>query len=199
MIWAHENTRDALFEGMQNRETYATSGTRIQLRLFAGSEFPEDMVGQPLAQAYGYAIGVPMGGIVEEAAERMQLYVAASRDPFSAPLQRLQIVKGWLEDGQTREAVVDIACSEGLEPVNGRCPDNGAQVNLADCSFSEDVGATQLATLWEDPDFDPEQRAFYYARVLENPTCRWSTWDALRLGVAPREDVPAVIQERAWS
>jgi hypothetical protein len=123
-------------------------------------------------------------------------------DPQGAPLQRLQIVKGWVDAaGETDERVYDVACSGGapVDPASHRCPDNGAQVNLDDCSISSDVGAAQLRTLWEDPDFDPGHRAFYYARVLENPTCRWSTWDALRAGVPPRPDLPTTIQERAWT
>jgi hypothetical protein len=127
--------------------------------------------------------------------------VWAIRDPSSAPLQRLQVVKGWIEDGESKERVFDVACSDGLEPdsVSDRCPDNGATVDLSDCSLTPNRGAGELRTLWVDPEFDAGQRAFYYVRVLENPTCRWSTWDAIRAGVMPREDVPATLQERAWS
>lgn len=125
----------------------------------------------------------------------------ATRDANSAPLQRLQVIKGWLDNGETQEQVFDVACSDGgtVDPATHRCPDNGASVNLADCSYSADAGAPELKTVWSDPDYDPDQRAFYYARVLENPTCRWSTWDALRAGVPPREGLDVTIQERAWS
>jgi hypothetical protein len=126
----------------------------------------------------------------------------ALADPEGAPLQRIQIVKGWVDsEGETFEGVYDVACSGGapVDPETHRCPDNGARVDLADCSISRDVGAGQLRALWRDPDFDASQRAFYYARVLENPTCRWSTWDAIRAGVAPRSDLHASLQERAWS
>jgi hypothetical protein len=111
------------------------------------------------------------------------------------------VIKGWEDGGQTFEQVFDVACSDDLavDPTTHRCPDNGARVDLSDCSFSNDVGAMQLATVWEDPGFQPGQEAFYYVRVLENPTCRWSTWEALRAGVEPRSDLPATIQERAWS
>ena len=127
--------------------------------------------------------------------------VWATRDANSVPLQRLQVVKGWVEHGESRERVYDVACSDGLtvDPETRRCPDNGASVRLQDCRVTADVGASQLRTLWRDPDFDPGQPAFYYVRVLENPSCRWSTWDAIRAGVAPRPDWPATIQERAWS
>ena len=115
----------------------------------------------------------------------------------------MQIVKGWVENasGTPQEKVYDVACSDGLtvNPVTNRCPDNGAKVNINDCSISSDVGASELKTIWMDPDFDPTIKAFYYVRVLENPTCRWSTWDALKAGVKPRPDLHETIQERAWS
>ncbi|HIK71787.1 MAG TPA: DUF3604 domain-containing protein, partial [Gammaproteobacteria bacterium] len=107
----------------------------------------------------------------------------------------------WLENGEHQEKVYDVACSDGLE-VNAetnRCPENGARVNLNDCSYSGDVGANELKTLWKDPDFKQDQEAFYYVRVLENPVCRWSTWDAIRNGEKPRSDIDSTIQERAWS
>ena len=127
--------------------------------------------------------------------------VWALRDQMGAPLQRVQIIKGWWQDGETAEMVYDVTCSDDLQvdATTRRCPDNGARVDLKTCDISNDVGAAELKTIWTDPDFDPGRRAFYYARVLENPTCRWSTWDALRTGNAPRQDFPTVIQERAWS
>ena len=127
--------------------------------------------------------------------------VWATADPDGAPLQRLQVIKGWLDNGEHREQVFDVACYDALavNPDTHRCPDNGATVNLDDCSRPANVGAGELKTLWRDPDFSPEEEAFYYVRVLENPTCRWSTWDALREGETPRSDLPATIQERAWS
>ena len=127
--------------------------------------------------------------------------VWATRDLRSAPLERLQIVKGWVAEGEAREQVFDVASSDGLEPdpETYRCADNGATVDLGDCSISEDVGAAELTALWTDPDFDASQRSVYYVRVLENPVCRWSTWDALRAGVERRPDLPATIQERAFS
>jgi len=152
--------------------------------------------------AKAYAEGVSMGGdLIARRGAAPKFLVWAVRDPHSAALQRVQIIKGWVDDGTPRETVYDVACSDGLEvdPYTHRCPDNGARVNLADCSITADVGDSELKALWTDPDFDAGQRAFYYVRVLENPTCRWSTWDALRAGVEPRPDLKKTIQERAWS
>jgi hypothetical protein len=125
----------------------------------------------------------------------------AAADSRGTALQRVQVIKGYLEGGEHRERIFDVACSDGLtpDPADGRCPDNGARVDLSDCSITAGVGAAELKSLWRDPDFDPGQEAFYYVRVLENPSCRWSTWDAIRAGVKPRGDLPATLQERAWS
>ena len=125
----------------------------------------------------------------------------ASADTESAPLQRLQIVKGWIDAEGTHEEVVDVACAGGVtvNTETNRCPDNGAKVDISDCSINAETGAGQLSALWRDPEFKREERAFYYARVIENPTCRWSTWDATRAGIAPRPDLPTTVQERAWS
>ena len=143
-----------------------------------------------------------MGGdIIQEKGKNPRFLVWAISDPFGAPLQRVQIIKGWLADGEQREKVFDVACSDGqsVNLVNHRCPDNGAKVNLNDCSISREKGNTEIKTFWQDPEFSNDQEAFYYARVLENPTCRWSTWDAVRAEEKPRSDIPVTIQERAWS
>ena len=145
-----------------------------------------------------------MGGdlVRVAAATAPSFLVWALRDAMAAPLERVQIIKGWWSaDGETHERVYDVACSDALavDPTTHRCPDNGAEVDLETCETSADVGAAELRTTWTDPDFDANHPAFYYARVLENPTCRWSSWDALRRGVAPRQDFPATLQERAWS
>jgi hypothetical protein len=126
----------------------------------------------------------------------------AQADANSAQLQRLQIIKGWIDaSGQTHEEVTDVACAGGaaINLTNLRCPDNDAKVNTSDCSHSASSGDTELRVVWTDPNFNADQRAFYYARVLENPTCRWSTWDAIRAGTALRPDLAATLQERAWS
>ena len=204
-VWAEENTRDAIFTGMQRREAYATSGPRMTLRFFAGWDFDESITGNPDAIAQATAGGVPMGGTLTPDAEQADsptFFVWAGADLMSAPLQRIQVVKGWIDaDGTTHESVRDIGCSDGLQvnPGTMRCPDNGASVDTSDCNTRGDKGAAQLAGAWKDPDYRPGQSAFYYVRALQNPTCRWSTYDALRLGQAPPGNVPATIQERAWS
>ena len=201
-VWAEENTRPALYEAFRRKETFATSGPRIQVRFFAGLAFEEGLLESRDLVSRAYDEGVSMGSELEVAAgESPEFLVLAVRDPSSAPLQRLQIIKGWEANGETFEVVHDIACSDGLvvDPVTRRCPDNGARVDLVDCSITRDIGDGEMKALWSDPDFDPEERAFYYVRVLENPTCRWSTWDALRAGVEPRSDLHKTLQERAWS
>lgn len=201
-VWAEQNTRDSIYDAFRRKETFATSGPRIRVRFFAGYDLPADLDDDPDAIAKAYAGGVPMGGdLVSRTGSAPRFLAWVLRDPESAPLQRLQVVKGWIENGEARERVFDLACSDGLEPdpTTWRCPDNGASVDLSDCSFSEDLGAGELQTVWSDPGFDPAQRAFYYVRTLENPTCRWSTWDALRAGVRPNPWLPMTIQERAWS
>jgi hypothetical protein len=202
-VWAEANTRDSIYAALRRKETFGTSGPRIRVRFFAGYGWDESLVNALDAIPLAYASGVSMGGDLAAARseEVPSFLVMAARDVDSNPLQRLQVVKGWIEKGEARERVYDIACSDGLEvdPKTQRCPDNGALVSLKDCRVSTDVGAGELRTLWRDPEFDHGQRAVYYVRVLENPSCRWSTWDAVRAGVAPRPDWPSTIQERAWS
>ena len=196
-VWAEENTREALYEALRRKEVFATSGPRIKIRLFAGYDYGEN---DEIADRY--AKGVPMGAELHGADGRAPILVASAlQDPNSAALQRLQIVKGWVASGQTHEQVYDVACSDGgqVDPVTHRCPDNGAKVDLSDCSITENVGAPNLEVVWKDPDHNPEHRAFYYARALENPTCRWSTWDAIKAGVEPRPDLKKTLQERAWT
>ncbi|MBT4520787.1 MAG: DUF3604 domain-containing protein [Halieaceae bacterium] len=201
-VWAEQNTREAIYDALKHKETFATSGPRIPVRFFAGADLKADMLETPDGISRAYANGTAMGGdlVAQEGAPAFLVW--AVRDANSAPLQRLQIIKGWHEeDGKTNEKVFDVACSDGLavDPNTHRCPDNGARVDASSCAFSSDVGAVELKTLWRDPGFDAQQRAFYYVRVLENPTCRWSTWDALRAGVEPRDDLPRTVQERSWS
>lgn len=201
-VWAEENTRDSIYDAFRRKETFATSGPRIKLRFFGGHDFDPAMLDRTNLAAQAYARGVSMGGELTGNEGRTPTFLVwALADPTTRDLQRAQIVKGWIDDaGETHEFVYDVACSGGasVDPKTHRCPDNGARVDTSTCAVSGD-GASELLTLWTDPDFDPTQRAFYYARVLENPTCRWSTWDALREGIAPRSDLPSTIQERAWS
>ena len=147
--------------------------------------------------------GVPMDGVLgtNHGGENPNFLIWAIKGPVHSNLDRVQMVKGWREDGVIHERVFDIACSDGLVPdlKTGRCPDNGARVDLRSCEISNDAGDAEVKVLWEDMDFDPQSSAFYYVRVLQNPTCRWSTYDAIRLGRKPAREVSATIKERAWS
>ncbi len=203
--WAEENTRDSLYAAFRRKEVFATSGPRIQIRFFAGANLDESMMSSPDGIDRAYEAGVTMGADLQlaETGEGVPKFlIMASADPSSAPLQRLQVIKGWVDEaGQTHEDVIDVACAKGaaVDPETKRCPDNGARVDISSCAINPETGAAQLSALWSDPEFDPQTRAFYYARVIENPTCRWSTWDAIRAGVEPRPDLAKTLQERAWS
>jgi hypothetical protein len=203
-VWATSNTRDSIFDALENREAFGTSGTRIRVRLFGGWNLPRDLHERRDFVALGYRLGVPMGSDLKPrgAAQAPTFAVWAAYDPQSARLQKIQIIKGWsAPDGQPSEQIYDVVCSDGItpDPHTHRCADNGAAVNLSDCSITPNKGADELATTWTDPDFDPKRPAFYYARVLEDPTCRWSTYDSIKLGrPVPPYPAPAQ-QERAWS
>ncbi len=200
-VWAEENTRDAIYDAFRRKETFATTGPRIKVRLFASNGFEDNILQDPALVSKAYRDGVTMGSELKSDGGAPSFIAWASGDPLGTPLQRLQLIKGYVENGEPREVVYDIACSDGAspDPETHRCPDNGARVNLADCSITEGVGEAELMTEWTDPDYNADIDAFYYLRALENPTCRWSTWDALRAGVEPRADLQKTIQERAWS
>ena len=200
-VWAEENTRDALYEAFRRKETFATSGPRMRVRFFAGNDYAADIINSETMIEDAYAGGVPMGGELAKTGDAPTFIAWASADPRGTRLQRMQIIKGWEKDGETYEQVYDVACSDGLapDPDTHRCGDNGARVDITDCSISQGIGAAELKTVWQDPDHDPDSRAFYYVRALENPTCRWSTWDAIRAGVEPRVDLHTTLQERVWS
>jgi hypothetical protein len=201
-VWAEENRRESIYDALRRRETYATSGPRIALRVFAGWEFPPSLTEETDFVDRGYAGGVPMGGDLPAApagAKAPRIAIAASRDPQGANLDRVQVVKGWLDAaGNTHESIHDVAWSAGREPdAAGKLPPVGNTVDVAKASYGNDIGAAELHAVWEDPDFDPAQAAFWYVRVLEIPTPRWSTYDAKTVGVpAP---APTSVQERAWS
>lgn len=200
-VWAEANTRDDLFDAMRRRETFGTSGPRMKVRLFAG-DYSAEILDSAEMLEQAYAGGVPMGGNLNwDGTGAPSLLAWAIQDPLSAPLQRLQIVKVWAEDGQARERVYDVACSDGSTPnaETRRCTDNGASVDIATCETTPGSGVGELKAIWTDPDFDSEQVSAYYVRVLENPTCRWSTWDAVRAGTPPNPKLPLTLQERAWS
>ncbi|MCR9105039.1 MAG: DUF3604 domain-containing protein [Gammaproteobacteria bacterium] len=201
-VWAEKNTREAIYDAFRRKETFATTGPRIKVRFFAGYDFADDMLERADLTAKAYQHGVTMGSDLQALPGKAPAFLVwATADPAGTRLQRVQVIKGWLQDGKHHEQVYDVACSDGLEVDTDihRCPDNGASVSLSDCSISAGVGASELKTLWRDPDFSATQEAFYYVRVLENPTCRWSTWDALNAGEEPRSDLPKTLQERAWS
>ncbi len=201
-VWAEENTRDSIYDAFRRKETFATSGPRIKVRFFAGYGLMETSLDDVDLISLAYSSGVPMGGTLTlERETRPTFLVWAIADPEGGSLQRVQIIKGWLENDKEKEKVFDAACSDGMivDPKTHRCPDNGARVNLSDCSTSAHRNASEIKAFWQDPEFQPDQKVFYYARVLENPVCRWSTWDAVKIGEVPRTDIPTTIQERAWS
>ena len=201
-VWAEKNTREDIYDAFRRKETFATSGPRIQVRFFAGYEFEDAKLSDLDLVKNAYKNNLSMGSTIDiEKGKKPKFLIWASADSLGAPLQRLQIIKGWLENGKHKEKVFDVACSDGLivDSSNFRCPDNGAKVDIETCEITDNSGASELKTFWEDPDFLEDQEAFYYARVLENPVCRWSTWDSIRAGFKPRSDIPATIQERAWT
>jgi hypothetical protein len=199
-VWAEKNTRGAIYDAMLRRETFATSGPLMRVRLFAGWDFGPADLGPGMAKA-GYARGVPMGGDLKGRGKAPTILVMAMKDPKSGNLDRVQIVKGWIDAaGRQQEKIFDVAWSGGRKPgPDGKLPPVGNSVDLKTAQYSNSIGAPELATVWTDPAFDPAQRAFYYARVLEIPTPRWSTYDAVRLKVEIPKGLPATIQERAWT
>jgi len=204
-VWSTQNSREALFDAMLRKEVYATTGPRISLRFFGGWDFEPADTAQPGLAETGYSRGVPMGGNLpgQTGNGAPRFLLSALRDPDGANLDRVQIVKGWIDpSGQTHERVHNVAWSnpETRQPdEHGKLPPVEDTVDLTVPSWSDSAGVPELSTVWVDPDFDPAIDAFYYVRVLEIPTPRWSTYDAHTLGVEPREDLPKSIQERAWS
>lgn len=202
-VWAKENTREAIFDAMERKETYATTGSRISVRFFGGWDYTEDDLNSRLPAFSGYSKGVPMGGDLTapkgKNAPRFMVY--ALRDPIGGNLDRIQIVKGWLDkNGQTHEKVYNVAWSEKRKlDRKGNLPSVGNTVDPKAATFTNTIGAPELGTVWEDPDFDPKEKAVYYARVLEIPTPRWSTIDAHRYGIEIPEGAPVTTQERAYT
>ncbi len=202
-VWARENTREALFDAMQRRETYATTGTRMRVRVFGGWDFTREDLMAPDFAASGYARGVPMGGELGAAPEgkRPSFMVMALRDPDGAHLDRIQIVKGWIDAaGERREKVHDVALSNGRRPgLGGRVKAVGNTVDAENATWANSIGDAQLLGFWRDASFDPSQPSFYYVRVLEIPTPRWTAYDAHFFGVEVPEGVEAWAQERAYT
>jgi hypothetical protein len=202
-IWAQSNTRGDIWDAMMARETFATSGPRIAVRLFGGWDFSDTMHNSSNAVEKAYKKGVPMGSDLEagKPGAAPKFLVIASKDPLGANLDRVQIVKGWVDArGELHDKVFDVVWSnERALDASGELPAVGTTVDLATATYRNTIGAGQLATVWTDPEFDARQPALYYARVLEIPTPRWSTFDAVRANLPLNEDAAATIQERAWS
>ena len=201
-VWAEDNTRESIYNAFRRKETFATTGSRIKVRFFGGYEI-DDVFNKEDPINYAYLNGVTMGSDLFQSENKIpQFMVWALRDLKRASLDRVQIIKGWTElSGKPHEKIYDVACADGRRPDSKTklCRDTRAKVNLNNCRISKNLGADELKAVWQDPDFDPNLKAFYYVRVLENPTCRWSSWDAIKSGEIPRADLPATIQERAWS
>jgi hypothetical protein len=211
-VWAEENTREAIFAAMQRKETFGTSGVRIKVRFFGGWDYAPAILQNKDWVRTGYASGVPMGGDLPAAKSKAPTFIVwAVKDPDDANLDRIQIVKGWTRNGQIFEKIYDVAWSSrgvgrdrrisdalvrrgeaGLPPV-------GSTVDVKSATYSNTIGSVELKTVWTDPEFEPSQFAFYYARVLQIPTPRWTTYDAKKLGVPPPSNVPSTVQDRAWT
>jgi Protein of unknown function (DUF3604) len=201
-VWAEENTRASIWDAMHRRETFGVSGPRIKVRLFGGWDYKPEMLDDQGWVSAAYAAGVPMGvDLPPMKGEAPTFVVWAAKDPVSANLDRVQIVKGWTKDGQSFEHVYDVAWSDDREPDKwtGKVPPIASTVDIDEATYTNTVGSVELKTVWTDPAFDRSEHAFYYARVLEIPKPRWTTIQAKQLGIAPPDVVPPTVQERAWS
>jgi hypothetical protein len=203
-VWATENTREALFDAMERRETYATTGSRMVVRFFGGWDFaPKDALDR-LPARIGYGKGVPMGADLEKApaGKAPTFLVAALKDPIGANLDRIQVVKGWVDaKGEVQEKVYDVAWSgdRKADPKTGKVPGVGSSVDVENATWTNSIGAPELIAVWKDPSFDPALRAFYYARVIEIPTPRWTAYDVKRFGNKPLPGTRMTITERAYT
>jgi uncharacterized protein DUF3604 len=203
-VWATENTREALFDAMKRKEAYATTGSRMTVRFFGGFDFEPGDANTRMPAAVGYEKGVPMGGDLRDApaGKSPSFLAAALKDPLSGNLDRIQIIKGWMDaKGELHEKVHDVAWSDGRkpDPKTGKLPSVGNTVDVANATWTNTIGAPELIAVWKDTSFDPKQRAFYYARVIEIPTPRWTAYDAKRFGIKLDPKVPMTTTERAYT
>ncbi|MGB8243609.1 MAG: DUF3604 domain-containing protein, partial [Pseudolabrys sp.] len=203
-VWATENTREAIFDAMKRRATYATTGPRMVVRFFGGWDFEAADANNRMPALIGYTKGVPMGGDLSSAPQGKSptFLVAALKDPIGANLDRIQVIKGWLgKNGQTQERIYDVAISGGRKiDADGRSRTPvGSTVDVANATWTNTIGAGEMITVWKDPDFDPSLRAFYYVRVIEIPTPRWTAYDAKYFGIKMPAEVPMTTTERAYT
>ena len=204
-VWAHENTRQSIFAAFLRKETYATTGPRIRVRVFAGFDFEASDLKGDIA-VVGYAKGVPMGADLPgqagaQADSAPTLLLAATKDPQGANLDRIQVVKGWMQDGERQERVYDAVLSDERSiDTSGRTPPVGNTVDLSNATYTNDIGDSELRGLWQDPEFNPDVPAVYYVRVLQIPTPRWTLYDKVRFNLNDLADhIPLVTQERAYT
>ncbi len=204
-VWATKNTREAIFDAMERRETYATTGSRMTIRFFGGWEFTDQDAKSRLLARAGYSKGVPMGGDLANSPEGKTptFLIGAAKDPLSGNLDRIQVIKGWLDDkGQTHEKVYNVVWSDTESrklKEDGKLDTVGNTVDVKNATWTNTIGSPELITVWKDPDFDPKQRAFYYVRVLEIPTPRWSAYDQNRFKLTAQKDIPMITQERGYT
>jgi hypothetical protein len=202
-VWATENTREAIFDAMRRKEVYATTGSRMLVRFFGGWDFEAADAQSRLPAGRGYEKGVPMGGDLRPlpSGGSPNFLVAAMKDPMSGNLDRIQIVKGWMDtNDELHEKVYDVAWSGDRQPgADGQLPTVGNTVDIETATWTNTIGSPELIAVWEDPDFDPEQRAFYYTRTIEIPTPRWTAYEALRFDLDMPDHVPMTTTERAYS
>ena len=203
-VWAPENTREAIFDALERKEVYATTGSRIMVRFFGGWDYSDEDLNSRSPAFAGYQKGVPMGADLPPKPNKASVprfMVYALRDPIGANLDRIQIIKGWLDQyGEMHEKVYDVALSGGRKAgTDGKIPPVGDTVDVKTANYTNTIGAPELGAVWADPDFDSRQRAFYYARVIEIPKPRWSAYDAFRFGIKLPPGAPASTQDRAYT